>query len=174
MSGIADSMRIPNPRYPGSAARMSDGRLFTDCRPSCSLLQPLGTGMWAEFDRRAAMMKNGEGARGMDRMLTGMRTARTNCVDTMVPELTKRTVVWNGASEGPAHAVGIGAGRNALPGRPDLVGADPDVVARTVIRDCMLPGTWSPGALYAVGQAPKRNTSTTVRPSNRYAAPYGE
>ena len=168
--GLAEKLRVLNPRHPTAPARMSDGRFLTDYRPNCRLLQPLGTSTWADFDRRETMMRNGETARGMDRMLATMRGGRAAAVDTMVPELQKRTVVWDGASVDIAHRVGIGMGRNALPGRMDLVVADPDVAARATIRDCMLPGTWDP----RMAQPAAAPAATVVgRSGNRYSAPYG-
>lgn len=173
MDALADKMRVINPRHRGSPARMADGRLFTDYRANCALLpNVVGSGTWAGFEMREGMLQGvGETQRHTDRMLLSMRAARGGTVDTMVPELTKRIVTWNGVSEGMAQPVGIGGGRIPLPGRPDLVRADPDVVARAAVPDCMLPGTWAPTSLYVPGPAP----AATVGPANpnRYSAPYG-
>jgi hypothetical protein len=176
MSGIIGALRISNPHHEGSPARMADGRLFTDYRPNCKLL-PIKkqAGPFAEFDLHSKMYQNAEGQRNTDRMLTVMRAANTVCVDTMVPELTKRVYTWAGPQERPAQPVGIGTGRLYLPGRPDLAGADPDVVAAATFPE--MPGTFSPSpAAYIVGgriPAEKRATAQLPVTYNRYAAPYG-
>jgi len=111
---------------------------------------------------------------GTDRSLTVMKAGSTGCVDTMVPELTKRVCGWNGCVTLPAHGVGIGQGRLYLPGQPDLAAADPDVVAAATFP---MAGTFSSNPdLYVVSppSAASRNATRVVpaRP-NRYSAPYG-
>lgn len=167
------AVRIPNPHWAGAPARMSDGRLFTDYRGNCTLLAPKPAGdTWADFDRRARMMRTGATQIASDRGLTTMRAGAADCVDTMVPELRKHVYAWWGPVEdGLAQPVGIGTGRLYLPGRPELVRADPDVVAAATVPRAMLPGTFEP----VVGSS-GREAATTVGPArhNRYAAPYGQ
>ena len=170
--------RAVNPHWPTSAARMADGRLFTDYRPNCDLLAAKDSGVWADFERRAAMLK---ASSKTDRVLASMRAASTNCVDTMVPELQKRVYQWNGPAasalgmQGPvavglSHAAGIGTGRLYLPTRLDLMTADPDLVAAETIPDSMLPGTYPvSGGLYGSPSV----TTTAPAKHNSYSAPYG-
>jgi hypothetical protein len=176
---------IPNPRYPGSPARMADGRLFTNYRPNCSLLAPLGSGPWSDWSRKQNMVNTGEVTIATDRSTTVMRAGSVGCVDTMVPEFSKRVYAWNGPAtsglgmQGPAELVsqpvGLGTGRMYLPGHPGLVAGDPDVLARATIPDSMLPGTFSPNPnAYMMGgvQAPSV-ARETVGNRNTYSAPYG-
>lgn len=160
--------RAVNPHWPTSAARMADGRLFTDYRPNCDLLAAKDSGVWADFERRAAMLK---ASSKTDRVLASMRAASTNCVDTMVPELQKRVYQWNGpVAVGLSHAAGIGTGRLYLPTRLDLMTADPDLVAAETIPDSMLPGTYPvSGGLYGSPSV----TATAPAKHNSYSAPYG-
>lgn len=174
--------RAVNPHWPTSAARMADGRLFTDYRPNCDLLAPKDGSAWADFDRRAAMLRASPKA---DRVLASMRAASTNCVDTMVPELQKRVYQWNGPAtsalgmQGPvavglSHAAGIGTGRLYLPTRLDLITADPDLVAAETIPDSMLPGTYPVRAsLYGPGSASVGPAPAAPVKHNSYSAPYG-
>lgn len=164
----------PHPHYASAPARMADGRLFTDYRANCQLLPPLiGGGTWADHDRRVRM-RNGAADRIADDRRKAVLRAGTNrdtCVDTMVPELTKRVYAWDGpVTERIVEPVGIGAGRLYLPDRLDLLGADPDDVAIATIPSAMLPGTHtSVGGSYAT---PTRHAVLpTVR--NRYSMPYG-
>jgi hypothetical protein len=170
--------RIPHPHWPGAAARMSDGRLFTDYRANCSLLAPKPAGnVWADYDRRAQMIRMGPTQVASDRQLTALRAAPVagSCVDTMVPELRKRVYAWNGPIEdGIAHPAGLGTGRLYLPGQPALVGADPDVVASETFPRAMLPGTFEPvGAAGLYGQPVAGPATVGPARHNRYAAPYG-
>jgi hypothetical protein len=174
MSGLIDALRISNPHHEGTPARMADGRLFTDYRPNCKLLPvKKQAGPFAEFTLHQQMYKNAESQRQNDRMLTVMRAANTVCVDTMVPELSKRVYSWDGPKEGIAHPAGIGTGRLYLPGRPDLVTADPDVVAAATFPE--MAGTFSPSpaSYIAGGLVEKRATAQLPVTYNRYAAPYG-
>jgi len=181
--------RTVNPHWPTSAARMADGRLFTDYRPNCDLLAPKDGSAWADFDRRAAMLRASPKA---DRVLASMKAASTSCVDTMVPELQKRVYQWNGPAtsapigataslalgmQGPvavglSHAAGIGTGRLYLPTRIDLITADPDLVAAETIPDSMLPGTFLVRAsLYGSGASAPAPAAPVKH--NSYSAPYG-
>jgi hypothetical protein len=107
-----------------------------------------------------------------DRSTTVLRAGSVDCVDTMVPELTKRVCTWNGCKTLPAHAAGIGQGRLYLPGRQDLVAADPDLLAAATAFD---HGTFSvnPNS-YIAGSpfVPSAAIAVPARP-NRYSAPYG-
>jgi len=111
-----------------------------------------------------------------DRQIAVARAAPTaGCVDTMVPELTKRVYAWNGPVEGTAQPAGIGNGRLYLPARTDLVAADPDVVAAATFPLSMLPGSYVPIAnLYgpAAGGPAPAGTVGPMKP-NRYSVPYG-
>lgn len=174
------SQQIPNPRYPGAPARMADGRLFTEYRSSCSLLPALGPGQWADFDRQQGMKASGLVAMKADRGAVVMRAASYGCVDTMVPELTKRVYRWDGPIEVPCHAAGIGTGRLYLPGRPDLAAADPDMTAAATFPQMSgspeMSGTFPTNiALYtAVPQVvPVPVTRPPPAKVNRYSLPYG-
>ncbi len=167
---------IPNPRYPGSPARMADGRLFTNYRPNCSLLAPLGSGEWADWSRKQNMVNTGEVTIATDRSTTVMRAGSVGCVDTMVPEFSKRVYTWAGPVELVSQPVGLGTGRMYLPGNPGLVAGDPDVLARATIPDSMLPGTFSsnPNAYMMGGVQPATVARETVgQARNTYSAPYG-
>ncbi len=167
--------RIPNPHWAGAPGRMSDARLFTDYRSSCSLLpQKLG-GRWPEMDRKLAFMGMGTFQMGADRSITALRAGTVGCVDTMVPELNKRIYDWRGGLQGIAQPVGVGTGRIYLPGRPDLVSADPDVVAAATIPNTMLPGTFaqSPELYGPTLSMPVSATPVVPARPNRYSAPYG-
>jgi hypothetical protein len=162
------SLQIPNPRYVGAPARMSDARLFTDYKPNCRLLPALKPTEWADIERRSSMIQSGEGQMKMDRALTAASAGSTNCVDTMVPELTKRRYMWNSVRELGVTPVGIGEGRLYLPGRPDLVRGDPDLLAAATFPE--LPGTFS---MSGPGPAGPKATATLPLKANRYSAPYG-
>ncbi len=167
---------IPNPRYPGSPARMADGRLFTDYRPNCSLLAPLSSSTWAGWDRKQTMVNGGEYRISTDRSTTAMRAGSVGCVDTMVPEWSKRVYTWNGPVELVSQPVGLGTGRMYLPGQPGLVAGDPDALARATIPDSMLPGTFSPNPnMYVMGgvSAAAVARETVGQARNTYSAPYG-
>ena len=162
---------------------MADGRLFTDYRANCSLLPALGNGRWADWERHQGMKRNGEVYIKADRGATVMRAASYGCVDTMVPELTKRVYSWNGPAssalggQGPvgefmSQPAGIGTGRSYLPGRVDLIAGDPDVLAAATFPDMI--GTFSTNiATYTAipGKPPVPVTAAPAR-LNRYSAPY--
>lgn len=166
--------QIPNPRYVGAPARMADGRLFTDYRRSgCRMLPPLmGNSPYADWERRKMMTDTGVGRMNQDRMLTAARATSANCVDTMVPELTKRVASWQGSQNFISQPVGIGAGRMYLPGRSDLITADPDLVAVTTFPTHMLPGTFHAG-LPAYGAHATQTPMVGPAQANRYSLPYG-
>lgn len=164
---------IPNPRFPGAAARMTDGRLFTDYRPNCMLVPQNTAKLWTEYDRHTMIQKTGAFTVAADRAMAAQRSGPVagSCVDTMVPELQKRVYHWNGPVQtGVAQAAGIGTGRLYLPGQPGLAQADPDLIAAATFPS--MPGTFDPQGIpsYAsVGSAPV----TAGRAHNRYSAPYG-
>lgn len=167
--------QIPNPHYIGAPARMADGRLFTEYRRSTLLLPKLRATTWADFDRRNDMTRTGTMRMTGERTVATQRAGSTNCVDTMVPELTKFEYTWNGGQQKLAHPVGIGAGRLPLPGRPDLIAADPDTLAAATFPLDMFHGAWDPRAsLYQRGPPPAPvDTPVTPALRNRYAMPYG-
>ncbi len=168
---------IPNPRYPGAPARMADGRLFTNYRPNCSLLAPLSNGPWADWNRKETMVNTGEARIATDRSTTVMRAGSVGCVDTMVPEFSKRVYAWNGPIEMASQPVGLGTGRMYLPGQTGLVTGDPDVLAKATFPDSMMPGTFSPNPnAYVMGGVQVSSVareSVPVGSRNTYSAPYG-
>lgn len=169
--------RIPNPHWTGAPAHMSDGRLFTNYRSNCSLLpQKQPRHLWGDFERRAGMLATGTLQAGTERSLAAMAAGRAGCVDTMVPELNKRVYDWRGGVQGLAQRAGVGTGRLYLPGQPELMSADPDVVAAATIPDSMLPGTFNPNPfLYAPAIAmPTASGPVVPARRNRYSAPYGQ
>jgi hypothetical protein len=163
----------PNPHYAGAPARMLDGRIFTDYRANCQLLPILDGTTWADHNRRVLMRASASARIADDRRKAVLYggIGRESCVDTMLPEFKKRVYEWDGLiTERVVEPVGLGTGRFYLPGRPDLLGADPDLVAMETIPSAILLGTHSAaGGSYAV---PIRHA---VLPSmkNRYSAPYG-
>jgi len=165
--------RIPNPHYPDSPSHMADGRLFTDYRGNCKLVM---SDYGGSFEDKQRLQQTGNLMMNTDRSLTVMRAGRVgSCVDTMVPELTKRVPGWNGSTTMMAHAAGIGQGRLYLPGRTDLVGGDPDVLAAATAFDF---GTFSANPhLYLAGSgaavAAKREAAVSPLKHNRYSVPYG-
>jgi hypothetical protein len=167
------SQQIPNPHHPGAPARMADGRLFTDYRANCSLLPALGNGRWADWERHQGMKRNGQVYIKADRGATVMRAASYGCVDTMVPELTKRVYSWNGpVGEFMSQPAGIGTGRSYLPGRVDLVAGDPDVLAAATFPDMI--GTFSTNIATYTALPGKPPVPVSAAPArlNRYSAPY--
>lgn len=173
---MASRAMIPNPRYPGAPARLSDGRLFTDYRPNCELLPTLGTGTWADFDRKQNMINTGAIKIKSDRSTTVLRAGSVNCVDTMVPELTKRVYAWNGpVGTLGSHAVGIGNGRLYLPARTDLVAGDPDVLAAATFPESVMGGIFSANPQTYMAAPIVLPQARAVLPpgKNRYSAPYG-
>jgi hypothetical protein len=167
--------RIEHPHWAGAPARMADGRLFTDYRPACDLLtaKTAGPRGYGEWERKQRMIAAGVDAIAQDRKMAVARAGvRGGCVDTMVPELTKRVYAWNGPVEGISHPAGIGGGRLYLPARTDLVVADPDVIASTTFPLAMMPGSFVP---FAEGGGAPQAAAGTVGPmrQNRYSVPYG-
>jgi len=153
---------------------MADGRLFTDYRGNCKLVM---SDYGGSFEDKQRLQQTGQLLINTDRSLTVMRAGALSCVDTMVPEATKRDVRWNGGKTLMAHAAGIGQGRLYLPGRTDLVGADPDVLAAATAFDF---GTFSANPrLYIVGDgaatafAAQQVAAATPARHNRYSVPYG-
>lgn len=168
-----EGMRTINPRFPGAPAWMSDGRLFTDYRPNCLTEQAAPS-----YATKKTIQETGAMLMHTDRSLTALRAGSTGCVDTMVPEQTKRVCAWDGCVTLPAHSAGIGQGRLYVWQRPDLAGADPDVTARETI-SFPLPGTFSMNPSLYIATPPSAFTGVqrgTVGPAkpNRYSAPYGE
>jgi hypothetical protein len=163
---------IPNPRFPGSAARMADGRLFTDYRPSCTLIPANTAKPWSEYQRHVQLQTTGAHVMAADRNAAIARTASANCVDTMVPELSKRVYRWDGLVEERINqSAGIGTGRLYLPGRTDLIGADPDVVAAATFP--VIPGTFVMRSSPYGPQAAAKPADAGPTQHNRYSAPYG-
>ena len=170
---VNNKAQTPNPRYPGAPARMADGRLFTEYRSSCSLLAPLKDTTFADFERNQLMKTTGVYQISNDRMMSTMKAGSSNCVDTMVPELKKRVYAWDGpvaaVNDVMTQPIGIGTGRMYLPGSPELVYADPDVLAAKTF-PAQQVGAYMPNAGLAVEQQRK-----VVLPAvyNKYSAPYG-
>jgi hypothetical protein len=165
---------IMNPRYPGSPVRMADGRLFTDYRGNCKMLAPLNTGTWADFDRRATMKATGVNRMAADQSTLVLAAGRRGCVDTMVPELTKRVYAWNGPVEIRSQPAGLGTGRMYLPARTDLVAGDPDALAAATFPASLMPHTFVPDPqIYTTMpiSAPAAK-EPVARSTNRYSAPF--
>ena len=159
---------IPNPHYPGSPARMADGRLFTSFKGrGCSTTEGVSS-----YEQRQQMIQGGLQLMQTDRAITSWMAARKGvCVDTMVPELSKRVYRWDGpVGTRLAHPAGIGTGRLYLPGRTDLITADPDVLAAATCP--FLQGPIPPSQATSTSIPTAR---AAVLPSryNRYSAPYG-
>lgn len=163
-------MMIPNPRFPGSPARMADGRHFTDYKANCHLTpQLILSNTWPEHERRQNLLKMANSQINMDRMMTVMRAGHGTCVDTMVPELSKRVYSWNGPVELLSHPAGVGTGRMYLPGRQELVAGDPDVLAAATFPE--LFGTFGASRGFSVTQPQAPVAGPAAK--NRYSAPYG-
>ena len=163
---MSDSSRVENPHYPGSPARMSDGRLFTEYRGRCQLQPSAHSRDDASlFDARQSMMRNGDIYRKNDREQVDMRAARLgNVVDTMVPEVSKRVYTWAGPTVIPAHPIGIGSGRSYLPGKQSLIRGDPDHLAERTV-----PWMGSTSVHYSGMPSIERHSTGS---HNRYSAPY--
>ena len=155
-------IRASNPRYPGSPARMADGRLFTDYRANCNIIGGNNT-----FKRKEQIRKTGTHIIEVDRATSVAIAGTTGCVDTMVPELTKRVCDWNGCRTLPSEAVGIGQGRLYLPGSGVQ---DPDAMAALVT----IPNTYPAHTGLYVPAPAAYNQRVPVVPAtpNRYSAPY--
>ena len=162
--------RTANSRFPGAPAWMADGRLFTDYRPNCLAEQASPS-----YKTKTYLQETGALQINTDRSLTVLRAGSTGCVDTMVPELTKRVCAWDGCVTLPAHKEGIGQGRLYLWQRPELVSADPDVVAKETI-SFPLPGTFpmNPSLYIATPLSSTPAPASKIPATNRYSAPYGE
>ena len=159
--------RVINPHYPGSPARMADGRPFTDYRSNCQIFTN------TDFDAKQRLMRQGTLQIQNDRTLLTMLVASTGCVDTMVPELTKRSCDWSGCQTLAAQPAGLGQGRLYLPGRKDLVAGDPDVLATATFP---MPGTFSANAnpyFNDAGLVARAGQIGIPARPNKYSAPYG-
>jgi len=146
---------------------MADGRLFTDYRGNCQIFTS------TDFDTKQRLMRQGNLQIQNDRTLLTMLAASTGCVDTMVPELTKRTCDWSGCQTLASQPAGLGQGRLYLPGRPDLAAGDPDVLATATFP---MPGTFSANAnpyFNDVGLVARAGLIGIPARPNRYSAPYG-
>lgn len=156
--------RIPNPHWVSAPSRMADGRIFTDYRPNCDTVS-----------NRQRLQRTGVQQIQTDRSLAAMAAGHAGCVDTMVPELNKRVYTWQGGAQVVSHTAGIGTGRFYLPGQPELLNADPDVVAAATIPDSMLPGTFQPNPFLYAPAMTVPSVAGPVVPArrNRYSAPYG-
>ena len=105
---MLSTIRTTNPHVSGSPARMSDGRLFTDYRSNGKIVQ----NQLSSFELKQQLQRDGDMYIRADRSTTVLTAGTIGpSVDTMVPELTKRTCQWNGCYSAPAHSVGIGEGR---------------------------------------------------------------
>jgi hypothetical protein len=171
---MANKLMIPNPHHDGAPNRMADGRLFTDYRASCALLPPLVKGtMNPDHERRQAMLQNGVTTINADRSVAVLRGGSTGCVDTMVPELVKRSYTWQGPTVVPCQAVGIGTGRMYLPGLA-FACTEPDALAAATFPE--LAGTHSANRQLYVAAPLTSIDRRSAMPAtyNRYSAPYGQ
>jgi len=155
-------IRAVNPRYPGSPARMADGRLFTDYRPNCVIISGANT-----FERKEKIQVTGEHVIIADRERSVQIGGTTGCVDTMVPELSKRVCNWNGCRTLPSESVGIGQGRLYWPGSGVQ---DPDAMASLVT----IPNSYPSHSGLYMPAPPAYNQGMPTVPAmhNRYSAPY--
>ena len=153
-----------NPHFPGAPCRMMDGRLFTDYRPSCEMMPPVPEGSYGTYYRNQNMQKHGIHQIEAERTIASMKAQVRGCVDTMVPELTKRICTANGCQTLEAFPVGLGQGRIHLSARPDLARTDPDITALTVTPP--LAQTYSSPII----AGPVRQKLAMV---NHYSAPFG-
>ena len=172
---MANRLMIQNPHHAGAPARMADGRLFTDYRANCALLPPLPKGtMNPDHERRQTMIQNGTATINTDRSIAVLRGGVTGCVDTMVPELVKRSYTWQGPVTLPCQATGIGTGRLYLPGQEALAWGDPDVLAAATFPE--LAGTHSANRqLYVAAPLPSIDRRSAMPATyNRFSAPYGQ
>lgn len=169
---MANRLMIQNPHHAGAPARMNDGRLFTDYRANCALLPPLVKGaMNPDHERRQTMIQNGMTTMNSDRSVAVLRGGSTGCVDTMVPELIKRSYTWQGPVVLSGQAVGIGTGRLYL---PHHTWSDPDVLATATFPE--LAGTHSANRqLYVAAPLPSIDRRSAMPATyNRFSAPYGQ
>ena len=159
---MGDPRRTPNPLHLGSPAHMADARLFTDYRGNGLLMQGANT-----YERKLQIQETGQAARRGQRSVSVFVGGSTGCVDTMVPELSKRVCSWDGCRVLPSESMGIGQGRQYWPGESV---ADPDVMARRVT----IPNSYPANAgLYnpAPAAAPRAIPVVPAR-RNRYSVPY--
>lgn len=166
---LAANYRTPNPHYPGSSARMSDGRLFTDYSNTNKAIGP------ASWETKQSLQKTGEQRIRAERSLLTMMGATVSAVgmsDTMVPEQTKRICNWEGCSVLPAHPVGIGQGRLYFPGRSELASADPDYSALETAKTVMY-GAYPVSFGTNTGMVPPIERIAVPSQYNRYSFPYG-
>lgn len=152
---------------------MADGRLFTEYRRSTLLVPKLGSERWAQWEQHRNLQQNGTIYMNSDRGQTVMRAASYGCVDTMVPELTKRVARWDGAVELLSQPAGIGSGRSYLPGRTELVAGDPDILAATTFPEMIGTFPTRVATYTAIPQMVPRVAVAAPAPMNRYSASYG-
>jgi hypothetical protein len=141
---------------------MADGRLFTDYRGNCLIAKGSNT-----FDRKQQMVQVGTNTIHADRATSIKVAGSSGCVDTMVPELSKRICTWNGCRTVASESVGIGQGRLYLPGSNVQ---DPDLMAALV----QIPNSYPVHyGLYGEGPTPYVQSIPVVPVRhNRYSAPY--
>lgn len=122
----------------GAAARMADGRLFTDYRSRGQTYGALAARAWGANEARQRMMAGADVLTGAARTSMLGKVAPRACVDTMVPELYKRVCTWEGCRTIPGHYAGIGGGRVYVPAAAHLA-AQPQALAEATVQP--MPGT---------------------------------
>jgi len=158
----------PDPQYAreGAPARMADGRLLTDFRPTCSSYPVAACGTWGDNETRMRMTTGAMDLMNAGRSMISAKVDPSSCVDTMVPELYRRVCTWKGCKTIPGHFAGIGTGRVYT---SQAVTADPDASSRISIPP--LAGTFPRGGLPPSNCAvPGGNEIRSVR-MNSYSAP---
>lgn len=138
-----------NPHYApevGAAARMADGRLFTDYRGRGQTYGAMAARTWGANEARQRMTSGAEVLVDAARTTLAGKVAPRACVDTMVPELYKRVCSWDGCKTIPGHYAGIGGGRVYVPSAAHLA-AQPQALAEATVPP--MAGTqeaWGAGA----------------------------
>lgn len=149
--------------------RMADGRLFTDYRRSTALLPPLQDTPWADWNRIQSMQRLGVARMQNNRAQSNMAAGSTNCVDTMVPELSKWNYDWNNGQQRLRYPVGIGAGRNPLPGT-NMSSADLAIAAFPL---SMLHGAYDTTDINTSVHRIVTDRAAVPLQYNKYSLPYG-
>lgn len=129
----------PDPQYAreGAPARMADGRLFTDFRPTCSSYPVAACGTWGDNETRERMTHGATELMNAGRSMISAKVDPASCVDTMVPELYRRVCTWKGCKTIPGHFAGIGTGRVYV---ESAANQDPETSSRISVP--VMPGTF--------------------------------
>jgi hypothetical protein len=111
--------KTTNNKYFNCPPRMSDGRHFTDYRPSCDVnnLITANNGVVSSFDYRMFLQENAEKLMDLNRVYVVQKNACSPCVEpynvgTMLPEKQMVTCNTNSCSNSKNILNGLGQGRN--------------------------------------------------------------